>query len=189
MTDALPGWFGKLPGLGDFAHRRLPALFREPWDQWLSDGLAGLRERHLRDWTALYLDGPLWCFALGADTLGPQAWIGVLMPSVDDVGRYFPLTLARPFDAAFDAAGWWIRAAGVALTALDEDFDAERLEAAIALGFSAAEPLGNALPPQAGHSSWRIQPEGGDLAFEGLPRNEQFDALFSPSPKGGRSKS
>ena len=29
-------------------------------------------------------------------TAGEQGWAGVLMPSVDRVGRYFPLTIALP---------------------------------------------------------------------------------------------
>ena len=31
----VPGWFGKLPGLGDFASRRLPDTFVAAWDRWL----------------------------------------------------------------------------------------------------------------------------------------------------------
>jgi hypothetical protein len=60
----LPGWFGKLPGMGDFAHRRLPESFRAVWDPWLQRGLARLRDRHA-DWTSHYLEAPIWCFALG----------------------------------------------------------------------------------------------------------------------------
>ena len=29
VSGAAPGWFGKLPGMGDFAHRRLPEEFRD----------------------------------------------------------------------------------------------------------------------------------------------------------------
>ncbi|MGO8543079.1 TagF domain-containing protein, partial [Rhizobium leguminosarum] len=35
-STALPAWFGKLPGMGDFAHRRLPQDFLAAWDQWLT---------------------------------------------------------------------------------------------------------------------------------------------------------
>ena len=33
---------------------------------------------------------------LGAGVIGDGAWIGALMPSVDRVGRYYPLTVAQP---------------------------------------------------------------------------------------------
>ena len=92
----LPGWYGKLPGMGDFAHRRLPDEFRHAWDRWLQGGLTQLRSRHA-DWTERYLQAPLWCFVLGEGVMaGDSPWIGVLMPSVDSVGRYFPFTVATP---------------------------------------------------------------------------------------------
>lgn len=184
-TPPLPGWFGKLPGMGDFAHRRLPAPFREQWDCWLQNGLAGLHARHADDWTAHYLESPLWCFALGPDTIDAKAWIGVLMPSVDGAGRYFPFMLASEFDARVDAAAWWACAAGAALEALEADLDPERFEALLARRFSPAGAPGDAAPPLRGQSLWRAAREdGGNLQFAlaGLPRDTQFDALFGFVP-------
>ena len=65
----------------------------------------------------------------------PGGWAGVLMPSVDRVGRYFPLTLARPLPALpADAAqwrllGWLQRLDDLAVDALHDDWTVERLEA------------------------------------------------------------
>jgi len=91
-----PGWHGKLPSLGDFASRRLDASFIEPWDGWLAAGLLALREARPEGWLEDYLGSPSWRFLLMPGVLpgdaGKQAWAGVLMPSVDRVGRYFPLT-------------------------------------------------------------------------------------------------
>jgi type VI secretion system protein ImpM len=178
---ALPGWFGKLPGMGDFAHRRLPASFREDWDRWLQDGLAGLRVRHADDWTARYLESPLWCFTLGPGTVDTNAWIGVLMPSVDGVGRYFPFALAREFDTRLDVCAWWTHAARTTLEALNTDLGAEGFETLLTRHFAQADAAGqNALPP-AGQSLWRAELEDGTdlrLAFAGLPRGVQFDTLF-----------
>jgi type VI secretion system protein ImpM len=178
---ALPGWFGKLPGMGDFAHRRLPARFLQNWDRWLQEGLANLRLRHADDWTAHYLQSPLWCFALGADTVDTQAWIGVLMPSVDGVGRYFPFALIRGFDAGINAADWWTRAAAVALDALDGDLDAQCLETLLAQRFGAAGAPGQDAPPLPEQSLWRTQRQDGSIlrfAHTGLPRGNSFNALF-----------
>ena len=57
VSDAAPGWFGKLPGMGDFAHRRLPEDFRDAWERWLRNGLARLRVLH-QNWTERYLEAP-----------------------------------------------------------------------------------------------------------------------------------
>ena len=93
---AAPGWFGKLPFLGDFASRRLPDSFIKPWDEWLQPGLAAARDATGERWLDLYLTFPVWRFVIPAGLLGDANWIGVLLPSVDRVGRCFPLTICEP---------------------------------------------------------------------------------------------
>ncbi len=138
-TAAPPGWHGKLPSLGDFASRRLDAAFIEAWDGWLAAGLLALREKQPDTWLEAYLGSPSWRFLLMPGVLpgkaGMQAWCGVLMPSVDRVGRYFPLTLVLPLGAGpasvQDAAALWPwlgRLDELARDALYEDWSAERLE-------------------------------------------------------------
>lgn len=141
MTAGLapPGWHGKLPSLGDFASRRLDAGFIEAWDAWLAAGLLALRETQPDTWLDAYLGSPSWRFLLMPGVLpgaaGTQAWCGVLMPSVDRVGRYFPLTLVLPLGAGpasvqEGAALWpWLeRLDELARDALHGDWTAERLE-------------------------------------------------------------
>ncbi|MES2482227.1 MAG: type VI secretion system-associated protein TagF [Pseudomonadota bacterium] len=196
VSDELPGWFGKLPGMGDFAHRRLPESFRSVWDPWLQRGLARLRDRHA-DWTAHYLEAPVWCFALGAQVVGERAWMGVLMPSVDGVGRYFPFTLAVELDegvasgvlsgeALAAALRWWALGTRAVLEGLESDLDALRFDAALGRLFVSAadEPSVDDRSlelPLAGASLWMETPgvEGGvRMLATGLPRDVQFDALF-----------
>ncbi|MDH5540150.1 MAG: type VI secretion system-associated protein TagF [Rhizobacter sp.] len=103
MADAspgapAPGWFGKLVVLGDFAHRRLPQGFVSACDQWLSRGINASRVQLGSQWLDAYLSGPLWRFAWAPGVVDPQWWFGVLMPSVDSVGRYFPLVVAQARD-------------------------------------------------------------------------------------------
>jgi type VI secretion system protein ImpM len=88
------GWYGKLPANGDFVTRRLPAAFIEPWDAWLNAMIAGSRERLGAEWREAFLSAPVWRFVLAPGVIGPQGWAGLIMPSVDSVGRYFPLTVA-----------------------------------------------------------------------------------------------
>jgi type VI secretion system protein ImpM len=122
-----PGYYGKLPNRGDFVSRRLPREFVEPWDQWLQSAIACSRDQLGDEWLNLYLTSPIWRFVLRTDICGEAAWAGVLVPSVDKVGRYFPLTVAvsiaadsNPFAVARDADSWFERAEDVALSALED---------------------------------------------------------------------
>ncbi|MBK5964737.1 type VI secretion-associated protein [Thiocystis minor] len=140
-AQGTPGFYGKLPEHGDFLTRRLPAEFVQPWDLWLRESLANSQAQLGDDWLDIYLTSPLWRFVLTPGIVGQNAWAGVLMPSVDRVGRYFPLTLACPLSAGTNLLGllcepsWFERAEMLALTGLEgnctvETFDAE----AMALG-------------------------------------------------------
>ena len=92
--DAVAGWYGKLPMLGDFAHRRLPPRFIRICDDWLSLCIAESRRNLGAEWLERYLTAPLWCFAWAPKVVDDGWWFGVMMPSVDAVGRYFPLVVA-----------------------------------------------------------------------------------------------
>jgi type VI secretion system protein ImpM len=94
--EAAACWFGKLPFLGDFASRRLPESFIRPWDEWLQPSLAAAKDATGDRWLDLYLTFPVWRFVMPAGLLGESNWIGVLLPSVDRVGRCFPLTICEP---------------------------------------------------------------------------------------------
>ena len=145
MSEAVhpPGWHGKLPSLGDFASRRLEAPFLEAWDGWLAAGLLALRERDPGGWLDAYLASPSWRFLLMPGVLpgaaGAQAYAGVLMPSVDRVGRYFPFTIVQPLgDAPVSTQqmrGLWFwlgRLDELAAEALHDDWDVDRLESELA---------------------------------------------------------
>ena len=140
---APPGWHGKLPTLGDFASRRLEAPFIDAWDGWLAAGLLALREAHPTTWLEAYLGSPSWRFLLMPGVLpgnaGAQGWAGVLMPSVDRVGRYFPLTLVQALGAGPSSTQqmqglwfWLARLDELARDALHGDWTAEQLEQELA---------------------------------------------------------
>ena len=138
-----PGFFGKVPVVGDFVSRRLPRDFLDPWDEWLQGAIAGSRQQLGESWLDAYLTSPIWRFALSAGVAGPLPSSGIMMPSVDKAGRYFPLTLATILPAGvnlFRIAGnsqdWFESAESVALSVLEEETsDIESLDAGIdALG-------------------------------------------------------
>jgi len=133
------GWFGKLPALGDFASRRLPAAWIDAWDGWLQHELVRSRaQRGDGAWLALYLVAPVRRFWLAPGLLASPAWLGVMMPSVDSVGRHFPFTLATALPPGHDdlvdalANDNWLEAAdAVARQVLDPAFDVQALEQAV----------------------------------------------------------
>jgi type VI secretion system protein ImpM len=133
--NRVPGFYGKIPALGDFVSRRLPRSFIAPWETWLQEAMASSRDRLGEVWLDLYLTSPLWRFALSPGICGEQAWAGVLMPSVDRVGRYYPFTLAGRLDPATNLfhflereEAWYARLETLALSCLEDGFTIEALE-------------------------------------------------------------
>ena len=90
-----PGWYGKISTLGDFAQRRLPAEFVQAGDAWLSRAMLASRHQLGERWLDGYLTSPVMRFAWAPGVLDASWWFGVLMPSCDNVGRYFPLLIAK----------------------------------------------------------------------------------------------
>lgn len=134
-ADAVtPGVYGKLPSRGDFFRRNLSADFVEHWDSWLQEALTVSRQQLGQDWLRCYLNGPVWRFVLSAGNCGDVPVAGVLMPSIDRVGRYFPLTLALPLPRDCDlpallGAGreWFDRAEHLVLEVLSDELDPDAL--------------------------------------------------------------
>ena len=129
------GWFGKLSMLGDFASRRLAPDLVQTCDRWLSAGMDTSRRQLGEAWMATYLSAPLWRFAWAPGVVDEQWWFGVLMPSSDNVGRYFPLVVAQPRSAppadrfSLDHLElWWRCVADAALRTLAEDAQVETFE-------------------------------------------------------------
>jgi len=173
VNGGTPGWHGKLPSLGDFASRRLPHEFVEVWDSWLAAGLAALREAGPEAWLEGYLASPIWRFLLlpGAlpGTSGQRGWTGVLMPSVDRAGRYFPFTLAWPLAQlpcdgdAFTALHRWLRQLDdLAADALQDDWTVPQLETELerlqppAITARRASPGSTALPAALSSAAFAI---------------------------------
>ena len=131
--DAMVGFCGKLPSRGDFVEAGLPRAFAENWDAWLQTAIAGSAEILGGNWTQAWLRAPVWSFRLPSGACGPEAAMGVWMPSVDRVGRHFPITLAAvgPDDALDDLAdsGFLERAEAAGRRAVAEDDGPDTLRA------------------------------------------------------------
>ena len=141
-TAGTAGFYGKIPIRGDFITRHLPRSFIQPWDRWLQAALTHSREQLGEHWLDYYLTSPLWRFVLGSGLCSEQAYTGVFMPSVDRVGRYYPLVVAAPlhtqqstFALVLHAEHWFEQLEQLTLDALEDDFDLESFDGALlALG-------------------------------------------------------
>ncbi|MGH8176809.1 MAG: type VI secretion system-associated protein TagF [Steroidobacter sp.] len=146
MSGATIGWFGKLPSHGDFLQRRASEHFVRVWDSWLQSCVAHSRNQLGADWLQTYLTSPVWRFFLSDGVAGAASYAGVLLPSVDRVGRYFPLTVFAelpaalpPMAVAIHGREWLKEVEALALDALEsEDFNIEDFDAALR---SSAETL------------------------------------------------
>ena len=131
-----PGWYGKIPSTGDFVARRVAPAFSEAWDRWLLGAFKASRERLGAAWQEAYLCMPAWRFVLSPGALTQDAWAGVMVPSVDTVGRVFPLTVVAALPAAsvdpvatlFSAAAWFDGIEAVALGAIAPDTHATEID-------------------------------------------------------------
>lgn len=188
-APALASWFGKLPFLGDFASRRLPEAFIRPWDDWLQPGLAAARDATGDRWLDLYLTFPVWRFLVPAGLIGDANWIGVLLPSVDRVGRCFPLTIceAVPRGVLEEAGliGIDVRLAALAnagIEALDAesvDFLEQRL-AGLGTLRANAEPGARPAAPSIPLEAWLQRPRAGqDAAAAAWPLAGSVPAVLA----------
>jgi len=142
------GFYGKLASRGDFVSRALPQSFIGPWDSWLAAGLLASQNSLGGDWLNTYLVSPLWRFVLAPGVGGPDAAAGVVMPSIDRVGRYFPLAVVTLLDHDTNPASlaggpdtWFEQAEALLLSTLDAGATFESFNDGLdSLGFPAGEP-------------------------------------------------
>jgi type VI secretion system protein ImpM len=130
------GYYGKVPTHGDFVHTNLPMSFIKSWDQWLQSILYESRTTFGERWHDYYLTAPIIEYFLSPNICGEKAWLGVLMPSVDRIGRYFPLTICQSVNPQQIAhpllfethRAWFDYATQLVLRCLDDDFQLTKLQ-------------------------------------------------------------
>ena len=169
MTSVRCGLYGKLPAKRDFVAVATPRDFLSAWEPWMQGGLSASRAALGTGWQAAYLKAPIWRFWLGADICGASV-IGAFMPSVDGIGRYFPLTLfarAEPGDRLpppeIDGCEAWLGEAEELLLSTLSEADFDRLAATIAGMAGPASAAPSALPGDAIRTRDGSLVGGGDL--------------------------
>jgi len=127
------GYFGKVPTHGDFVSHGLPTSFIQPWDAWLQQAILSSHQDLGEEWLNYYLTSPIYRFVLSPAICGSESWSGIIIPSVDQVGRYYPMTLSskntantNPFVTLQQNQEWVSNLETLALTCLQDDFNLEQ---------------------------------------------------------------
>ncbi|UTH47130.1 type VI secretion system-associated protein TagF [Loktanella salsilacus] len=174
--------YGKIPALGDFLRINAPQSFVTPWDAWLQSALVAAKQACGDRWQECYFSAPIWRFTLAPGLAGPDGVLGVMMPSVDRVGREFPLTLFAaagpdPVAAHHANALTFANLEDIALNALSDDTSRDGLAVALA---QIAAPQTGGNPQQARRSMWSaLTPDGSrSVAFTGLPDPANCTGFF-----------
>lgn len=167
------GVFGKIPSRGDFVAAELSLGFIQVWDGWLQQVLPDSERMLGEAWSELWHAAPAWRFALPPRHSSRQPVLGLWMPSVDRVGRPFPLTLAAEGagrgDDFLDAAERIARDT-IALALGPEDLLARLREA----------PAPEAATDASGEPArwWRAGKP--DIALDRLPDGAAFARMLQP---------
>jgi type VI secretion system protein ImpM len=147
------GVYGKIPTHGDFLNLNLPSDFLEVWDHWMQQSVLASQEVLGESWLTHFLISPVWRFVLPSHCANAQSWAGIMLPSVDKVGRYYPLTLASSIPEQIgsceylsNAESWFQWLEDVAIMTLEKGLDADELVQALALNkevlaFPKARPI------------------------------------------------
>lgn len=134
ISPVTTGLFGKLPSHGDFIQRNIPYEFIERIDPWLQQYI-NISQQTLGDaWLDIYLTSPIWRFVFSVGIVSNSSWAGIMIPSVDRVGRYFPLVIAsnlpwnlNPLDYFFNNTEWFNQIEEFALKTLEGQISADTL--------------------------------------------------------------
>lgn len=167
----MSGFYGKIPARGDFVGGGLPPAVVDALDGWMRACLAASRDTLADDWEPCWMEAPVWRF------YAPVAGVllgGVWLPSIDRVGRTFPLVLAA--DAASAGPTWMEAAEELGIAAVTADLPPDAL--ATRLGALAADPC---IPAPSWWSTGGPRRSAGRLRVSGLPDPAGFAAFLCDS--------
>jgi type VI secretion system protein ImpM len=179
------GFYGKLPARGDFIRAGLPRDFTDPWDDWLQIVLAGSQSMMGEAWLPAFLEAPVWRFTMPAGMCGAQSALGLMLPSVDRAGRYFPLTFAALSGngVAPEAGEAWLdvcEAAG--RDALEQDTPPQELAELLGSPDLAVAATGIAEAVWWSEGSTRVQPAR--MLMRSLPNAATYAAMLGAETEG-----
>lgn len=122
------GLFGKMPQQADFVNLHLTESLTQSWHQWVANGMSISQEQIGESWLDYYLTSPVWHFVLSPGALADAGIAGTMIPCVDSIGRYFPLTVGAMghfnlWQATTQSQQWFTTLETFLLSILDEQLD------------------------------------------------------------------
>ncbi|MFS2178603.1 type VI secretion system-associated protein TagF [Rhizobium pisi] len=192
------GFFGKLPSHGDFVSMGLGRGLQAALDAWLQSGLQAAQQQLGEDWERRFRAMPAWRFIIERGLWGPATVAGILLPSLDRVGRSFPLVIAaqlhgfaeHPRQLYLDDT-WFTAAEAIAESSAKRDFDInhftaslKRLRSLRPADLAENETLQDRASSR-GTIWWRIDPEerrSKGFGVSGAPEPEHFPKLLHDEP-------
>lgn len=169
----MTGFYGKIPARGDFVGAGLAVAVIDELDGWMRACLVASREALGESWEPCWMEAPVWRF------FAPVAgvWLGgVWLPSIDRVGRTFPLVLAT--DAAKAGPAWMEGAEDLGVAAVTADLPPDVLGSRLAA--LAPAPC---TPSSGWWSAGAPRRVGGHVHVEGLPDPAGFAAFLCDPAK------
>lgn len=158
--------FGKMPAHGDFIARGLPSDARAAWDAWLTAEMQRARTELGDAFEAHFDSAPVWRFADGEH-------VGAIAPSVDAVGRRFPLLAACA--ATGDAVAQAEACEHRVYDALAHGWTADRLHAAL------SEIGAGGIPAESVAAWWTTGNESfGESRLEGARPRGLLTTMLTP---------
>ncbi|AJC82990.1 type VI secretion system-associated protein (plasmid) [Rhizobium etli bv. phaseoli str. IE4803] len=199
-TDRI-GFYGKLPSHGDFVSMGLGHSLQSALDAWMQAGLQAAQQELGEDWKRRFRSMPAWRFIIERGLWGPATVAGVLLPSLDRVGRSFPLVIAaqlhgfteHPRQLYLDDT-WFTAAEAIAESSARRDFDINHFTASLKRlrTLRPADLAENEILQDRASSRgtiwWRIDPEdrrAKGFGVGGAPEPEHFPKLLrdeTPAP-------
>jgi type VI secretion system protein ImpM len=90
--------FGKTPKMGDFLRVGSAGRVGDCFDDWIQQGMGVAEAKRGPAWAPAYAVGEQWAFIFRAPRGANirEGLVGVMKPSVDSVGRRFPLVVCAP---------------------------------------------------------------------------------------------
>ena len=171
------GYYGKLPARGDFVGKGLPRSFIDPWDTWSRTAMYAGKQQLGNTWLNSYLTSPPYWYVLSPHNCGEQIWMGVVIPSVDSVGRYFPLTLCRTASISANPlllfkqhSQWFSDAERLLISCLQDGFQLENFEQDLQhLSLDESGTVMQASLQHYEHSAWRVAANSLDHRMNAYP--------------------
>lgn len=194
------GYFGKLPTQGDFVSRGLDHGAVSELDDWLRQCMRESQKALGRKWLDQFLISPVWRGVASRGVLQTDPVMMVMIPSVDRVGRYFPLILAASFRGhdhdllklPEHGKDWYDWAEHIALSILEPGFTRDQLDDALQTGeFEVAQDAASlpVVDGQQGATLWWTQASSKNpQMFESMPNATTYHETLMvkpnlPSPK------